>query len=310
VNEPVDVNSNHTLKKPDPARIADAVDLDTMKKSHVKSVGAGGATTLLEDLVRSGLKNLTVLDYDYVSPTNIYSQGFLCSDIGKPKVNALGEKLKNINPDLNYDGIVGDFLEMSEEEVANFAKDADLLLFMTDNFRAQARGNLVSLKYCKPAIFAIVYSHGVAAEITYNYPGITAGRYRAYANGFQDSIGSSGSTVFSAHLLNSILGFLSLGMLLKDTKKRFGDLIRRIGNRNFIQIRMDPDFTVMEKDVFGKYLGKKNSIFCYDAIWLPPDDPPAYECCPDCHSTGDLMKSNMLIGNTMPIKREYSVRIK
>jgi hypothetical protein len=204
---------------------------------------------------------------------------------------------------------VRDFLALEEQEIGHLVAGADLLLMMTDNFHAQARGNIVGLKYMVPTISAIVYPRGRCAEVTWDLAGVTpacircvtAGRYRAYAAGFSNEEGSNGATVFSAHLLNAVLGFLSLGILLRGTSCGFGGMMERLGSRNFMQIRMDPDFMIGESDVFGKFLGKRDSIFSFDSIWLRPDDPPAYEVCPDCHSTGDLRESAKYIGSTMPV---------
>jgi tRNA A37 threonylcarbamoyladenosine dehydratase len=66
--------------------------------------GVGGAT--LNALVRSGLKNVTVIDNDTFTESNLNRQ--LLSDstvIGKNKVDVAITKMKEINPELNITGI-------------------------------------------------------------------------------------------------------------------------------------------------------------------------------------------------------------
>lgn len=299
-------------RRPDPARVATAVPLHVMRQRHIVVIGDGGIRGGLEDLARNGLGRLTVVDHDEVSPTNVWSQATRLSDIGKAKVVALGEALRDINPDIDYRGVQRNFLEMTESDISNLVSDADLLLFMTDCFHAQARGNLVSLKHGKPALFAIVYTGGGVLEVTWNCPGvtpachrcITAGRYQAYDAGFTDEIGSTGTTIFASHYLNCVIGHLSLSFLLRGTDSRFGNLVDRAGERNFLQLRLHPDFVVQTvdgpKDVFKRYLGDNRHTFCFDSIWLPPDDPPRYKVCPDCKSTGDLRDAKGRIQGTVP----------
>lgn len=66
---------------------------------HVIGCGAIGST-LAESLVRLGLTNITLYDFDFVEEKNIANQMFRVTDIGKPKTEALKNILMEINPDL------------------------------------------------------------------------------------------------------------------------------------------------------------------------------------------------------------------
>ena len=68
---------------------------------HIIGCGAVGST-VAENLVRFGLTNLTLYDFDTVAPHNIANQMFRAIDIGKPKTQALADILTEINPDLQY----------------------------------------------------------------------------------------------------------------------------------------------------------------------------------------------------------------
>jgi len=164
--------SKKTKEKPlevlDESRIKGAISPELMRESHVVCVGIGGASGICEDLVRSGLGKLTAIDFDTVDASNLTTQGFYRSDIGRLKVEALGERVKDINPACEYTMIDKNFLKMSESEVGDILKDASLILFMTDDFQAQKRGNLISLKYKIPAVFAIMYERARCAEISFN----------------------------------------------------------------------------------------------------------------------------------------------
>lgn len=66
---------------------------------HIIGCGAVGST-VAENLVRFGLTNITLYDFDTVEAHNIANQMFRTIDIGKPKTQALVEILTEINPEL------------------------------------------------------------------------------------------------------------------------------------------------------------------------------------------------------------------
>ena len=62
--------------------------------------GVGGFA--VESLIRSGIKNITVFDGDVVEESNINRQIIATVDtVGKDKTEAVIERAKSINPDVN-----------------------------------------------------------------------------------------------------------------------------------------------------------------------------------------------------------------
>jgi len=72
-------------------------DLDT--PIHVIGCGAIGSV-LLEMLVRLGIQQIHIYDFDKVEPANITNQMYLYKQVGQYKENAITEILDMINPDL------------------------------------------------------------------------------------------------------------------------------------------------------------------------------------------------------------------
>lgn len=66
---------------------------------HIIGCGSVGST-VAENLVRCGVTNLTLWDFDFVEAHNIVNQMFRQKDVGKPKVEALAELLQEINSDI------------------------------------------------------------------------------------------------------------------------------------------------------------------------------------------------------------------
>ena len=79
---------------------------------HIIGCGSVGST-VAELLVRYGLKDITLYDFDVVEPKNIANQMFTSKDINKPKVQALADHLVAINPE------VADTLKIADKGYTN-----------------------------------------------------------------------------------------------------------------------------------------------------------------------------------------------
>lgn len=78
-------------------------DMQKIKQANILLIGVGGVGgAVAHMLVRAGIQNLTIIDFDTVSASNINRQ-FVAyqSTIGRRKVDVLSEQLKDINPDIN-----------------------------------------------------------------------------------------------------------------------------------------------------------------------------------------------------------------
>lgn len=78
----------------------DYFDPDAVKdRIHIIGCGSVGST-LAEHLARYGLSNFVLYDFDVVEEKNIVNQMFDLRDVGRPKVDAVADKLKSINADV------------------------------------------------------------------------------------------------------------------------------------------------------------------------------------------------------------------
>jgi tRNA A37 threonylcarbamoyladenosine dehydratase len=77
--------------------------LQNLKNANVLIVGLGGVGSFAaEFLARAGVGNLTIVDGDIVDITNVNRQlPALHSTEGMPKVQVVGDRLMDINPELN-----------------------------------------------------------------------------------------------------------------------------------------------------------------------------------------------------------------
>lgn len=297
-------------------KVQGCIDPELMRGSHVFAVGAGGANGIYEDLFRVGLGKLTVIDFDTVDTSNLVTQGWRHSQIGIPKVQALADNVASIVPGVieakRVTPIARNFLDMTDEELAALAQDVSILMFMCDDFFAQARGNRLALKLQKPAIFAMMYEQARCCEITFMIPGVTpachrcatSNRYKAYLEeGFENTVGSQGSMIFQTHMLNDLIGMITLAILHHGTKGlEFSDWFGDTWERNFVQFRLNPKHQV---GLFPKIYDRPQSV-AFEAIWqkVEHECPPKYASCPDCGGLGDLRLAriegtHLLGGNTL-----------
>lgn len=74
---------------------------EMLGKDRIHIIGCGAiGSTVAENLVRFGITNITLYDFDKVEPHNIANQMFVQSDIGKLKVDAVADMLAAINPEV------------------------------------------------------------------------------------------------------------------------------------------------------------------------------------------------------------------
>lgn len=70
-------------------------------KDPVHIIGCGSVgSTVAESMCRMGIKNFVLWDFDVVNPHNLANQLFRAKDIGKLKVEALLDILKDIDPEI------------------------------------------------------------------------------------------------------------------------------------------------------------------------------------------------------------------
>lgn len=284
------------------SRIEGAVDVELLHNSHIIIVGAGGSYCLSESLARSGVGKLSVLDYDVVGWENLPRQGYLPSQVGMKKVDALGEHLKTVNPGINYQGFTKNFLDMNEEELDSIFGQGDLFLFLTDSFKAQSFGNILALKYGRPAIWAGYYEKSRCAEIVFSIPDKTPACFRCCVspryvaqreNKNEIKISSSCNTIFHSQLLDSLVGMLSLAILHNNVvgyeySNWFGEKGEK-WERNLIQIKVHPEYGTQPNSLFERtFAPTYGQAFLFNAIWqtIEAERPPKYEHCPDCKGDG------------------------
>lgn len=110
-----------------------------LKNRTVGIAGAGGlGSNCAASLVRVGLGNLIIADFDVVSESNLNRQFYFRDQVGMKKVKALQDNLLRINPGLNlkvYDDV------LDPEKIIRFFRDCDVIVEAFD--AADQKGMLI-----------------------------------------------------------------------------------------------------------------------------------------------------------------------
>ncbi len=96
------------------ARLYGTHGLEAFHQAHVCVVGVGGVGSwAVEALARSGIGEITLIDLDHIAESNINRQiHALESQIGRAKVDAMAERIREINPQCKVNRIE-EFVESS-----------------------------------------------------------------------------------------------------------------------------------------------------------------------------------------------------
>lgn len=99
----------------------------------VALIGAGGiGSPAIQYLAAAGVGALRMVDDDVVTLDNLQRQTlFGTSDIGRPKVEAAGEAVARLNPDVRFEGVAE---RIGPGNAAALIGGADLVLDGSDNF--------------------------------------------------------------------------------------------------------------------------------------------------------------------------------
>ncbi len=277
------------------SRISSSIDVKRLQQSHVAIVGLGALRDLVCNLGRSGVQRFSLFDFDQIEPLNVARQGHTADEIGLSKVEATAQELRRINPAVEVQTYPVDFTRLTCEKVDSILHDVDLLVLATDRFAAQARGNEIALRLGIPAVWIGLYAGGLGGEIIFWHPDIDAcfrclcdRRYEAHqkatASGTILDPPSDGVTIFDVQLVDSIAGQIAIGLLTRGSDTRYGRLIGELGDRNFIQIKIDPRFEIAGRDVIREKLGIAvdcETYFAWNTI-VRSDPDQGRKFCLDC----------------------------
>jgi adenylyltransferase/sulfurtransferase len=136
-----------------------------LKRSKILVIGCGAlGTTIANNLVRSGIGYIKLIDRDIIELNNLQRQNlFNENDIGLPKAFVASKKLKEINSKILIEYIVDD---VNYQNIEHFIKEMDIVLDGTDNFLVRFLINDACIKHHIPWVYGgAIESNGMTMNI-------------------------------------------------------------------------------------------------------------------------------------------------
>jgi sulfur carrier protein ThiS adenylyltransferase len=99
---------------------------EILRRATVGIAGCGGlGSQAAVSLARAGVGRLILVDFDRVEESNLNRQHYFLEDIGRSKAEALGARLRSINPEVRASAVA---LRLEPGRVAEVFGPADLLI--------------------------------------------------------------------------------------------------------------------------------------------------------------------------------------
>jgi len=127
-----------------------------LKKARVLCIGTGGLGAPLGlYLAAAGVGQIGLVDFDVVDFTNLQRQVlFGTSDVGRPKITAAADRLRNLNPEIRVDAIEA---RLSSENALELFQDYDIIVDGTDNFPTRYLVNDACVLLGKPNVYGSIF---------------------------------------------------------------------------------------------------------------------------------------------------------
>ncbi len=163
-NLPEAANSTATLSKEEIMRysrhlIMPEVGMDgqlKLKQAKVLCIGTGGLGAPLGlYLAAAGVGRIGLVDFDSVDLTNLQRQIlFGTDDIGRPKIEAATDRLRNLNPDIQIDRFE---TRLTSQNALDILKNYDIVVDGTDNFPTRYLVNDACVILGKPNVYGSIF---------------------------------------------------------------------------------------------------------------------------------------------------------
>ena len=234
----------------------------SIEERAVLVAGAGSVgSRIAEDLVRSGVGRIVVIDPDAVSLPNMARSVYTRAQIGVPKVRALAERLCAINPRVEVVPMEGTLDEHGQEALE---MGIDLVVLATDAMLEQ--GRLAAAAYCRgiPQVACALFRRAAAGEVVVVVPqartpcwsccvggNAAANAARPAPNyGLDGRLVSESGLGASINLVASAASLAAIGILAGPGSVAGRALVSRVGEgRGYGFVTTTPGWPILEQIV-------------------------------------------------------------
>jgi hypothetical protein len=290
-----------------------AAALGAVLGRRVAVFGAGSlGSTIAELLTRNGVGALHIVDHDAVEAVNLSRSTFTMRDLGRPKVDALADRLQQINPLVDIGTTRARLGDDTLEDLTEVVAWADLVVAVTDDPRGQAMLDHL-LQVCdKPGVFAGVHAGGQKGEMVLVLPGVTtcyrcaAGQHRLaaqpdavmdYATGRRTGSVALGADVNTVATITARTVLGVLGLQHGDDSALLAPVLE---GRTMVQIGLSAD-------AFQGYgaFDATPAQHQFQSLWLWPEPQAG---CPHCVGSPISPPAGLATPDAQASSRPYGLR--
>ncbi len=154
------------------SRNSGILESDVMLNKSVLISGCGSVGSLVAlELARSGVGNFLLVDNDTVAYHNLCRHQCGALDVGKFKVNAVKERILQINPRANVSTQTKILEQVPKATFDEFCKSGTVIIGCADNREGDLYANRISCYYKAPFVSIGFWERAFAGEIFYSIPG-------------------------------------------------------------------------------------------------------------------------------------------
>ncbi|QCV96506.1 ThiF family adenylyltransferase [Acidipropionibacterium acidipropionici] len=259
----------------------------SLNEAVVLVAGAGSVgSRIAEDLVRSGVEHLILLDPDRVAEANLARSVYTTGDIGALKVDALAARLAAVNPEAVIATRPAALDQVDPDELLD---GIDLVVLATDDMAQQAVLAAAAYRLGIPQIGVGIYRRGAAGEVALIVPpatpcwGCVVGSSRVSAAGRPDRNYGVSNRLVSETALGPAINLVAsagsqaaIGLLAGPGSPAGAPLARLIAEHRVLGlITTTPDWSF-----FPQILGRARHQHAPQSLW------PLIEATDDCPVCG------------------------
>lgn len=209
-----------------------------LRRGKVLIIGLGAlGTKVASNLVRSGVKEITIVDKDKVEEKNLLSQFYTKKQVGMTKARALKQKLREIDPKAKINAVVGN---VDHKNIEKLVKGNHVVVDGTDNIETRFIINEACVKNKVPWVYGTCAgSNGMTAVFMPRktcfrcmFPKIPSCTEDCETEGLIDGIASVISGIQTTEVLKILTGKKSsLYLIIFDIWKQKFDKIKLFKNK-------------------------------------------------------------------------------
>ncbi len=144
-----------------------------IESRRVLVAGCGSVGSFMAgELARSGVRRFILVDPDVVEWANLTRTVYGHADVGRRKVDALGDHLRGVFPDIEVEGHPTTLQDLGDG-LGALMRGADLVIAAVDDPRATGRVNRYAHALGVPTLFVGLYRGARGGEVIVSLPGRT-----------------------------------------------------------------------------------------------------------------------------------------